>query len=91
MSFSLTGAIKWDIFIYYLIFCLAFLAICGTSMFCMFCWCPAMPEINLASKRLGPQRRFTVNLQMAGLRSNSHDEAENGTSQSAQPPPKEIK
>ena len=87
MSFSLTGAVKWDIFIYYLFFCLAFLCICGTSMFCMFCWCPAIPEINSSSKRLA-QRRFTENLKLAGLRSNSpvENEAENGTSSVAQQP-----
>ena len=90
MSFTLTGAVKWDIFIYYLFFCLAFLCICGTSMFCMFCWCPAIPEIN-SNKRLR-SRRFTENLKLAGLRSNSpvENEAENGTS-SAHQQPLEIK
>ncbi len=41
MSLTLTGAIKWDIFVFYIVSCLIFITCCCVIMSCLFLCCPA--------------------------------------------------
>ena len=66
---SITGAIKWDIFVFYIVSGVIFVTCICVIVSCLFLCCPAAsPSNSYAAKynRLR-KRRFTTNLKMAGL------------------------